>query len=48
LICGAADIDHRTEAIIKGEKAAWLSMPRINVILAMFRRFRNQAVVESR
>ncbi len=34
---GAADFDHRNEAIMEGEKAAWAAMPRINAILARLR-----------
>jgi NTE family protein len=34
---GAADFDHRNEAIMEGEKAAWSAMPRINAILARLR-----------
>ncbi|MGD0845290.1 MAG: patatin-like phospholipase family protein [Geobacteraceae bacterium] len=34
---GAADFDHRNEAIMEGEKAAWAAMPQINAILARLR-----------
>jgi NTE family protein len=34
---GAADFDHRNEAIMEGEKSAWAAMPRINAILARLR-----------
>jgi NTE family protein len=34
---GSADFDHRNEAIMEGEKAAWAAMPRINAILARLR-----------
>lgn len=34
---GSADFDHRNEAIIEGEKAAWAAMPQINGILARLR-----------
>jgi NTE family protein len=34
---GAADFDHRNEAIMEGEKAAWAAMPRITALLAKLR-----------
>lgn len=34
---GSADFDHRNEAILEGEKAAWAAMPQINRILARLR-----------
>ncbi|HEX2769902.1 MAG TPA: patatin-like phospholipase family protein [Geobacteraceae bacterium] len=34
---GAADFEHRNEAIMEGEKAAWSAMPQINAILARLR-----------
>jgi NTE family protein len=34
---GSADFEHRNEAIMEGEKAAWAAMPRINAILARLR-----------
>ena len=34
---GSADFDHRNEAIMEGEKAAWAAMPQINAILAKLR-----------
>jgi NTE family protein len=34
---GAADFDHRNEAIMEGEKAALAVMPRINAILSKLR-----------
>jgi NTE family protein len=34
---GAADFDHRNEAIMEGEKAALAAMPRINAILSKLR-----------
>ena len=34
---GSADFDHRNEAIMEGEKAAWAAMPAINAILAKLR-----------
>ena len=34
---GSADFDHRNEAIMEGEKAAWAAMPRINTILSKLR-----------
>ncbi len=34
---GSADFDHRSEAIMEGEKAAWAAMPAINAILAKLR-----------
>jgi NTE family protein len=34
---GSADFDHRNEAIMEGEKAAWAAIPRINAILAKLR-----------
>jgi NTE family protein len=34
---GSADFDHRNEAIMEGEKAAWAAMPQINGILARLR-----------
>jgi NTE family protein len=34
---GSADFDHRNEAIMEGEKAAWTAMPQINAILARLR-----------
>lgn len=34
---GSADFDHRNEAIMEGEKAAWAAMPRINAILSKLR-----------
>jgi len=34
---GAADFEHRNEAIMEGEKAAWAVMPQINAILARLR-----------
>lgn len=34
---GSADFDHRNEAIMEGEKAAWAAMPQINGILAKLR-----------
>jgi NTE family protein len=34
---GSADFDHRNEAILEGEKAAWAAMPQINGILARLR-----------
>jgi NTE family protein len=34
---GSADFEHRNEAIMEGEKAAWAAMPQINAILARLR-----------
>jgi NTE family protein len=34
---GSADFDHRNEAIMEGEKAAWAVMPQINGILTKLR-----------
>ena len=34
---GSADFDHRNEAIMEGEKAAWAVMPQINGIVAKLR-----------
>ncbi len=34
---GSADFDHRHEAIMEGEKAAWAAMPQINGIVAKLR-----------
>jgi len=34
---GSADFDHRNEAIMEGEKAAWTAMPQINAILTRLR-----------
>jgi len=34
---GSADFDHRNEAIMEGEKAAWAAMPQINAILTRLR-----------
>jgi len=34
---GAADFDHRNEAIMEGEKAAWAAMPQINALLTRLR-----------
>ena len=34
---GSADFDHRSEAIMEGEKAAWAALPAINAILSKLR-----------
>jgi NTE family protein len=34
---GSADFEHRNEAIMEGEKAAWAAMPQINALLARLR-----------